>query len=278
MIKNTLQHAKKILGNNHIPSASLDAELLLAHVLKTTREQIVCYPERILGGDEQIRFESAIARRARREPISHILGKREFWGLDFKVNKHTLDPRPDSETLIAAALPLYTPEKALKILDFGTGSGCLLLALLSEFQAANGTGVDISPEALAVAKENSRDLGLAKRSDFIVSRWGDEVTGAFDLIISNPPYIKSCDIAGLEPEVSQYEPLGALDGGDSGLECYEELAPFINSFLSAGGYAILELGMGQDNDVKIILENAGLKFIAFKKDLAGINRCVVVRK
>jgi release factor glutamine methyltransferase len=276
-IKSTLTLAKSRLTAATIPSASLDAELLLAHALKTTREQIICYPEHPLDKSQATEFDILIERRVAREPMAHILGQREFWGRDFKVNRHTLDPRPDSETLIEAALDLYPDKKQnLSIIDFGTGTGCLLLTLLAEFPNAQGVGVDISEDALVVANENSCNLELAKRAKFIVSKWGEKVQGKYDLIISNPPYIKSSDIAGLEPEVAKYEPKGALDGGISGLQCYEDLAPYIAALLSINGFAILEFGMGQENDVKTILENAGLKFVAFRKDLAGIIRCIVV--
>jgi release factor glutamine methyltransferase len=279
MLKTHLNTAKQLLQKKGITSAFLDAELLLAHALGVTREKIICYPELILSDEQITKFEELIQRRASREPMAHILGRREFWGRDFKVNKHTLDPRPDSETLIEGALDLYPDRNQnLRIIDFGTGTGCLLLTLLAEFQNANGLGVDISEDALVVAKENSCNLGLAKRSQFIVSRWGKEVQGKYDLIISNPPYIKSSDIEGLEPEVAEYEPKSALDGGISGLKCYEDLAPYIASIISDNGFAILEFGMGQDNDVKAILESVGLTFVAFRKDLAGIIRCVVMRK
>jgi release factor glutamine methyltransferase len=277
MIKTHLHTAKQSLRAAGIESASLDAELLLAHTLQTSREQIIGYPERTLSTEQFFQFEALVERRTKREPMAHILGKREFWGRDFKVNHHTLDPRPDSETLIEAVLDLYPDRNNnLRIIDFGTGTGCLLLTLLAEFPNANGVGVDISGDALVVANENSCNLGLANRSRFIVSRWGDEVQGKYDLIISNPPYIKSSEISGLEPEVAEYEPKGALDGGDSGLKCYEELAPYIASLISDDGFAVLELGIGQDSDVRAILENAGLCFVAFSKDLAGINRCLVV--
>lgn len=275
-IKTVLSPAKAELSNSGSPSASLDAELLLAYVLQITREKIIGYPEREISDSELQKYNALVERRIAREPMSHILGIREFWGREFKVNKHTLDPRPDSETLVQAALELVPDkDKVLNIIDFGTGTGCLLLTLLAELPAAKGVGVDISEDALAVAKDNSRNLGLAKRSHFIVSSWGNEVQSKFDLIISNPPYIKSSDICGLEPEVAEYEPKGALDGGASGLECYKDLAPHIASLISDNGFVVLEFGMGQQTDVRNIMENVGLTFVAFKQDLAGIIRCAV---
>lgn len=275
-MKTILQQAKQSLKLADIPSYVLDAELLMAKALNISREQVICYPLRELSEQESGDFEKLLQRRIKREPMAHILEKREFWGREFKVSCDTLDPRPDSETLIEAALGLFDDkDKPLKILDFGTGTGCLLLTLLSELPNSEGVAVDISEKALSVAKENACKLGLAKRVGFIVSFWGVEVEGKYDLIISNPPYIKSDEIDGLEPEVSGYEPISALDGGASGLECYRQLAPFIASLLSDNGFAILEVGIGQADDVRAILEGAGLTFISCKKDLAGVKRCII---
>ncbi|MCE3232453.1 MAG: Methylase of polypeptide chain release factor [Rickettsiaceae bacterium] len=274
-IKSILSSAKAELSNTGSPSSALDAELLLAYALGASREKIIGYPELEISGEEAKAFNALVKRRIAREPMAHILGRREFWGREFKVNKYTLDPRPDSETLIEAALELFPLDKQLNILDFGTGTGCLLLTLLAEFPNAKGVGVDISSDALAVAKGNSCNLGLANRAEFIVSSWGDKVQGKYDLIISNPPYIRSSDISCLEPEVSKYEPCGALDGGMSGLQCYEDLAPQIATLISNDGFVVLEFGMGQHEDVKDIMENIGLAFVDFKQDLAGINRCAV---
>jgi release factor glutamine methyltransferase len=277
-IKSILYAAKTQLANSEIVSSGIDADLLLAYVLQTTRETLIGYPERVLSDEQIQQFDELVQRRMAREPMAHILGIREFWGREFKVNGYTLDPRPDSETLIEAALALFTDKKQLlNIVDFGTGTGCLLLTLLAEMPYSTGTCVDISAEVLAVAKENANNLGLANRAKFVVSSWGEQVQEKYDLIISNPPYIKTSDIQGLEPEVADYEPKTALDGGDDGLRCYRDLAPYIASLLADNGFAILEYGMGQHNDVRSILENVGLQFVAFKNDLAGINRCIIVR-
>ena len=278
-IKECLINAKQLLKDANIPSYALDANLIMAHTLNKTREYIACYPEKILSEEEVGNFENMINRRQNREPISHILGKREFFGREFKVTKDTLDPRPDSETLIEAALEIISnPNEELKILDLGTGTGCLLLTLLSEFPKATGVGVDISKKALEIANQNATKLGLAKRVDFVVSNWTEEIEGNFDLIISNPPYIINKEIDLLEAEVSIYEPRGALDGGNDGLDCYREISPSINSLITKGKFIILEFGIGQDEDIKSILENEGLEFISYKKDLAGINRCIIAKK
>ncbi len=278
-IKSLLSQSKETLKAAGITSYSLDADLLMSHALNMSKEEIFCYPMRELSEMEESKFNELVKRRALREPISHIIGKREFWGREFKVTEKTLDPRPDSESLIENTLNLYKDiPPPLKILDFGTGSGCLLLTLLCEFKDANGVGVDIKEETITVAKENSLKLGLAKRSCFVVSNWGKSVKGNYDLIISNPPYIKHSDIDGLEPEVSKYEPRQALDGGDTGLECYIELAPQMFNLLSEGGFAVLEHGIGQETEIRKILEKNNFSFVNYKQDLAGINRCITVQK
>jgi release factor glutamine methyltransferase len=278
-IKTLLSESKKSLKDSGIPSYSLDADLIMAHVLKTSKEEVFCHPERILYPNQDAEFKRLIAERYARKPMAHILGVREFWERSFKVTQDTLDPRPDSESLIEQVLQLYKNlPKPKRIIDFGTGTGCLLLTLLSEFDESQGVGVDISETAIAVAQENAEKLGLAKRTSFVVSNWGKKIKGEYDLIISNPPYIKKSDIDGLEPEVSTYEPKQALDGGDGGLDCYIILASDIFPLLAEGGFAVLEHGIGQEADVKRILENNGFKFVANKPDLSGINRCVTVKK
>lgn len=278
-IKELLLESKGRLQKVNIPSYSLDADLLMAHAINSSREDVFLNRERQLSQQQETIFNDLIKRRESREPMSHIVGKREFWGMEFKVTKDTLDPRPDSESLIEQVLHIYKDKKPpKKIIDFGTGTGCLLLTLLSEFKEAEGVGVDKSKGAILVAEENSKKLELAKRVSFVVSNWGENVKGEYDLIISNPPYIRNNDIEGLEPEVSNYEPKDALDGGNSGLECYIDLAPDLFRLLSNGGFAVLEHGVGQEADVKKILENNNLNFVSYKKDLAGINRCVTVKK
>lgn len=277
-IASLLKEAKNSLREAHIPSFALDADLIMAQVLGATREHVICNPQKEISADKAQEFYSLIDRRQKREPLSHILQNREFWGMDFKVTDKTLDPRPDSECLIEAALELFDADASIKIIDFGTGTGCLLLTLLSEYSNAKGLGVDISEAALNIAKENSVKLNLAKRCDFVVNNWGREIKGKYDLIISNPPYIITDEIEGLEPEVSIYEPRNALDGGIDGLKCYKDLAPFIFSLLRVGGFTVIELGFNQDQDVKKIMENAGLEFIKFAQDLAGINRAIILTK
>lgn len=217
--------------------------------------------------------EEQVARRIAREPVAYILGRKEFWSLDFEVGPGALIPRPDTETLIEQLLAHLPDRQApLDILDLGTGSGCLLISALHEYPNARGTGVDSSPEALVWARRN-----VEKWSSHARLVQGDfaEIDGAYDVILSNPPYIPSKDIAGLAPEVRLYEPARALDGGEDGLEAYRALAPLIRTLLKPEGLAFLEIGQGQEQAVTEIL-GPGMK--GFAKDLAGIVRCVIGQK
>ena len=256
-----------------------EARLLLAAALAAEVTAIVGYPERRLGAAEAARFAALVARRAAREPAARILGKREFWSLDFALSPETLVPRPDSETLIEAVVAALPQRNApLRILDFGTGTGCLLLALLSEYPAASGLGVDIMPGAVATARANAGALGLGRRAVFLVGSWGAAVCGAFDVIVANPPYIAGAAIAALAPEVARHEPRRALDGGADGLDAYRALMPEARRLLHPGGIAAFELGAGQQAAVAAIVEAAGLVIAAIRYDLAGIARCLVLRR
>lgn len=268
--------AGKRLEGAGVSSARLDARLLLAEVLKVDPHVLFAYPENDLTAEEDERFASLLERRAAREPVSHILGRREFWSLPFTVTNAVLDPRPDTETLIEAVLEQAPDrEKPLRILDLGTGSGCILLTLLSEYPNASGVGVDISEAALSVAKKNARDLELDRRADFIQGSWGKNIEGPFDVIVSNPPYIPEGEIDGLEPEVARFEPRLALSGGMDGLDCYRLLAPNIASLLVPGGVAALEIGIGQNKNVEDLLIRAGLRSLPAKCDLSAIIRVVI---
>ncbi len=218
-----------------------------------------------------------LARRLAREPMAYITGRREFWGLDFAVSPATLIPRPDSETLIEAALAAL-PDRAgvRRILDLGTGSGCLLLAALKEFPAAFGLGVDRAAAAAALARGNAVSLGLAERSGFVVSDWATALTGRFDVVLANPPYINSADLSGLMPEVAVYEPPAALDGGPDGLAAYRRIMADLPALLAPDGVAVLEIGAGQAPDVTALAGQAGLTAAA-RADLAGHPRALILR-
>jgi release factor glutamine methyltransferase len=275
--KDLLQAGVAALAAAQVDNAPLDARLLLEHALGMSREQLLVDMEREINNDEQARYEAMIVRRATREPVSHILGKREFWGMEFSVSSATLDPRPDSETLIEAALArMPDRHKFLNILDLGTGTGCLLLSLLKELPNASGTGVDMSEDALKIAKNNALELGLQGRATFMQSNWCDHIEQKFDIIISNPPYIPTKTIDSLAPEVAHFEPKLALDGGEDGLDCYRELFASLPKIMAHDSFAVFEIGMDQQVPLATIIAQHGLQLADMKKDLSGIIRCLIV--
>ncbi|MGH6959298.1 MAG: peptide chain release factor N(5)-glutamine methyltransferase [Dongiaceae bacterium] len=262
-----------------IDAARREARLLLGRLLGVDVAAIVGHPERPLAVDELADYRELVARRAGREPLSHLLGAREFWGLRFHVTPDTLDPRADSETVIEAAIERVVERAApLRVLDFGTGTGCLLLALLSELPNATGLGVDRSPAALAVAHRNAAALAMADRARFVTGNWGASLAGPFDIIVANPPYIPSAEIDRLMPEVARHEPRMALDGGTDGLERYRELSIDVLRLLAPDGLVVLEIGAGQADAVTAVLIAAGFRPAGRRADLAGLPRCLVFRR
>jgi release factor glutamine methyltransferase len=260
-----------------IESARLDARMLIAHVLSLSTTAVFSHPERPLSAEESVRLGLAAERRLQREPMSHITGEREFWSLTFKVTADTLDPRPDTETVVEAVLSALPDHRAqLRLLDLGTGTGCILLALLSELTQATGVGIDASPAALAVARENAKILGLHHRAGFVLGNWGQGIEQTFDVILANPPYIPDGEIDGLEPEVALFEPRDALAGGVDGLGCYRVLAPDIARLLKPGGIAALEVGQGQAGSVVRLFQDRRLELLSLCRDLAGVERCVLL--
>lgn len=249
----------------------LDAELLLAHALGEARLAMLAGREPVDDAAQQ-RFAALVERRRRHEPVAYILEEREFWSLPLHVTPDVLVPRADSETLIAAALDSGVSPR--HILDLGTGSGALLLAALSEWPEALGFGVDRSPGALAVARENARRLGLDQRALFMVADWADALAGRFDLLLCNPPYVETG--AGLSPDVAEYEPHGALFAGPDGLDEYRKLLPKIRSLLRAGGVAIFEFGAGQQQALARLAAESGLD-ARFRHDLSGKPRALILR-
>lgn len=251
----------------------LEARLLLAQALGITRNDIVRDPGRVI---EASGFQALVTRRTAREPLAFIVGHREFWSLDFRVSPATLIPRPDSETLVEAALAAFAHRPPpIRVLDIGTGTGCLLLALLKEFPAAFGIGLDVAPDAAALAQSNAIQLGLADRSAFMVGDWTNAIAGQFDLIISNPPYICSADIVALMPEVACHEPSAALDGGADGYGAYRAIMPAIVRHLARDGAAILEVGVGQAGTVAGCAHDQGLD-TSIRLDLAGVPRAITL--
>ncbi|GAB4394228.1 MAG: peptide chain release factor N(5)-glutamine methyltransferase [Kiloniellaceae bacterium] len=259
-----------------------DARLLVCRLLGGGPELLLGHPEKELNAEEAARIEAAVARRVAREPVSRILGEREFWSLSFGLNAATLDPRPDSETLVEAVLAEVSDRAApLRLLDLGTGTGCLLLALLSELPQATGCGIDISAEAVAQAAANAERLGLSGRARFLRRSWEEGLDvdgGAWDIIVSNPPYIASGEIPGLAPEVAGYDPPAALDGGADGLGAYRALIPAAAEVLTPGGCLALEIGQGQAAAVEALLRAAGLFPYRRATDLAGIERCLLATR
>jgi release factor glutamine methyltransferase len=236
-----------------------------------------------LAGGDRARFKTYLARRSRREPYSRIRGRREFWSLDLNLSPDTLDPRPDSETLVDAALE-FLPGRAapFRVLDFGSGSGALLLAFLAEFPNASGLGIDILPGAIETARANAHELGLSPRAQFAPGDWSQGNPGgarhAADVILSNPPYIPSGELETLQPEVRRFDPRAALDGGFDGLDAYRQLAPVFRHALNPGGFAFVELGLGQAGRVASIMAGCGLDIVGTRQDLARIERCLVLRQ
>jgi release factor glutamine methyltransferase len=273
-----LDAAAAILRAAGVDSARLDARLIVAAATGWSREELLVSPRRVPGEAAFAEIESLVARRAAREPLSHILGRRDFWSLSLRVSPAVLTPRPDSETVVEAVCDwAKRHQPPATVLDLGTGSGCLLLALLAEFPRATGIGVDRSAPALDVAAANARALGLAGRARFRHGNWTDGLDGRFDVVVSNPPYIPAGEIAGLEPEVARFEPRAALDGGRDGLDAYRTLLPGVRRLLAPGGVIVLEVGAGQAGPVATIAANIGLRPAGTRRDLAGIERAVVIQ-
>jgi release factor glutamine methyltransferase len=255
-----------------IDNPSLDARLLIGHILGLDRAQLVIEAQRVLNNDEKIRIDGLLVRRLRHESVARIIGFREFWGLPFGLNEATLEPRSDSEILVEAVLKLR--KESSRILDLGTGTGCLLLALLHEIPRATGIGIDINPRAIEQATKNAAVLGLNTRALFQQGDWLQGLNEKFDIIVSNPPYIPVSDIPGLMADVRDYDPMLALDGGDDGLVTYRLLIPQLARFLAPNGLITLEVGQGQAGQVQDLLQRFGFTDIATHKDLGGIERCV----
>ncbi|HVI87338.1 MAG TPA: peptide chain release factor N(5)-glutamine methyltransferase [Dongiaceae bacterium] len=283
-IATLLARASGALATAGIDGAAREARLILQHVATIPVATQIAFSERQVAAEVVALFDQAVARRQQREPLSHILGFREFWSLPFRVTPDTLDPRPDSETLIECVLDELKKTggdwqtRRLQLVDFGTGTGCLLLALLSELPMARGLGIDLNPGAVAVARENALRLGLASCAQFQEGNWDEGLTESFDVVISNPPYIPSGDIAKLQLEVMRYEPHLALDGGSDGLSAYRSLAEVLLRRMKPDGFAALEIGAGQGRDVVALMQQGGLHHVREAWDLQGHERVVVLRK
>jgi release factor glutamine methyltransferase len=274
-INAVLDQAAARLATAGIESPRKEARLLLAHVLGVSQESLLMGVGEA-NAHQRASFDALIARRCAHEPVAYLLGRREFWSLSFAVGPGVLVPRPETETLIEEALRVFPATDApLRVLDLGTGSGCLLLSFLHERKIAQGIGVDRSADALAYARANAHALGMAERVFFVQGDWSQSRQQSFDVIFANPPYIAESEWQELPQDVRDYEPRGALLAGDDGLSAYRSLAFAIPNLLRAGGGAFIELGAGQADKVSSLFTNSGLKARTVR-DLAGIERCLVL--
>jgi release factor glutamine methyltransferase len=267
-----------VLVRAGIEGAGGDVRRLVAAVLDVPAAAILRAPERVLTDAQLATLESYVARRVNREPVSRILGCRDFYGRSFTISPATLDPRPESETLVAAALQVAGEEgwEGPRILDVGTGSGCLLITLLCELEGASGTGTDISAEALAVARGNGERLGVAERASWLRADLLETVAGRFHMLVANPPYVRSGEIQRLEAEVRDFDPRIALDGGADGLAVYRRLAAGVASIVPQGGWVVVEVGYDQADAVLPIFSGLAVETRIYL-DVAGKRRCVAVK-
>lgn len=262
-----------------LPDAAIEARLLIGGLLKLTSTEVFTGGDRVLTEDELARISNAVERRLKREPVHRILGSREFHGVDLLISKETLEPRPDTEILVDSVLPylrqIVAAKGAARILDLGTGTGAIILALLKESPETQGIGSDISEDALKTAAENAARLGLSERFEAIRSDWFENIFGRFDIIVSNPPYIRSDVIPALEPEVRDFDPSAALDGGPDGLAAYRAIAADAGNFLEKDGVIGVEIGFDQKETVAAIFRSAGFELAQAKRDYGDNDRVLV---
>lgn len=264
-----------------IENPRLEARLMIAEALQCRPEEV--YQNTKLTDEQQKKVEFMLEQRLKHKPLDKILGHREFYKYDFKVNEDVLSPRPDTEILLETALEILQDVTEPTILDLGCGSGCIIESLLKEIPQATGCAVDVSAKALAVARQNADSLAVSERLRFVKASWFDDdftdVVGTkFDMIVSNPPYIPSADIETLDTEVKDYDPLLALDGGNSGYDSYERIAEVTQELLKNNGYILLEAGFGQAQKIADIFAAQEFKLLKIVSDLAGIERCVILQK
>ena len=273
----TINKASQILKNHNIQSYELDAQILLSEIMRVKREYLIANNKITISKGIMKKYDIAIKRRIKNEPIAHIIGKKEFWSNDYKVNRSTLVPRPETELLIYKIINFYKNKK-INILDIGTGSGCILLSILKELGSSRGIGIDISAKAIAIARLNSKRLDLMNRSKFMVFNLDKFNIGKFDLVISNPPYIPSKDIKNLSRDITNYEPRVALDGGLDGLDLIKKVIYKSNHLLKRYGLLVIEIGYNQYQKVSDILKRRGLREIAREYDYNRNVRCIISTK
>lgn len=276
---NAWKSAQARLKAAHIDSPAIDARLLLEAATGATRTDILTDPQRQLSAEAAAVLDDYLARREKREPVARILGRKGFWKLLLNLTPAVLVPRPETECLVDMILKRTMANQAFSMADLGTGSGAILLSVLSERPAARGVGTDISEDALAVARDNAAGLGIENRAALLRTSWGSGLgDSGFDIVASNPPYIRSDVIPTLDPEVKDHDPHLALDGGASGLEAYEALAPEIFRLLRPGGLAFLEIGFDQSQAVEDLMRSAGFHAVETYRDLSNLPRIVTARK
>ncbi len=261
---------------NKIKTYQLDSELVLSNLLKKKRESLLISLNEKVSKNTIANFEQLMTRRANREPLAYILKNKEFWSKDFFVNRNTLIPRPETELLCESVIKIFK-NKNLHILDIGTGSGCIILSILSEIKGAKGIGIDVSRKAIEVAKKNSSKLGLKNRIKFFSKSFEDVSSYKFDLIVSNPPYIKTSDINNLSDDIKRFEPKIALDGGKDGLDVIKKVIYKSNTILKKFGLLALEIGYGQHYKVSQILKKKNFKEVLLVKDYKNNVRCILAR-
>lgn len=280
-VKTIWPAAVSVLKQSGIDTPVADARLLVQHALGLSHEDLLMQGTRLVTPDEQIALDALLQRRLNREPVSRIVGHRAFWKADFVVTPDTLDPRADSETLIEGALQHVQPGKGadpLRVLDLGTGTGCLLISLLQEWPAARGVGLDISQGAVETAQVNAQVLGVAERAEMIALDWaGYQADGLFDVVISNPPYIAPEEAPDLAPEVLDFDPHTALFAGGGGLDAYRSILRRLDGWLKPGGWLILEVGHTQAESVARMVEGAGAVVVEIRRDLGGHLRAVIAK-
>jgi len=276
-LDNTINKASQILKNHNIHSHELDAQIILSNIMGVKRESLITNNEINISKKIMEKYDSAIKRRIKKEPVAYIIGKKEFWSEDFMVNHGTLIPRPETELLIYKIINFFKNKK-INILDIGTGSGCILLSILKELNFSRGIGIDISAKAIQMAKVNSKNLNLFYRSKFKVIDLNKFNIGKYDLIVSNPPYIPSRDIKNLSKDITNYEPLTALNGGSDGLDLIKKVIYKSNHLLKREGLLALEIGHSQYQKVSYILRSNGYREMSKEYDFNRNVRCIMGTK
>ena len=277
ILKNTIQKASLFLKNNYIDTHSLDAELILSNIMNTSREFLLLNDELKLSNSIINKYNKAVEKRAKKEPVAYIVGKKEFWSNDFTVNDSTLIPRPETELLVNEVINFYK-NKSINILDIGTGSGCILLSILKELKRSRGLGIDISHKAIFVAKKNAKKLKLLNRTRFKTCDVSKLQYHSYDLIVSNPPYIPSGDLRNLSHDIINYEPLCALNGGIDGLDLIKKVIYKSNKLLKKSGILAIEIGNSQYRKVSNILMRNSFREIKKVYDYNCNVRCIISTK